>query len=122
MVVGATLILLVHFGNSRVFLQMRPSRWKIDERWASARQLIDDIPAKAPVAAQVDLVAHVPVRPIRYMIPKGLAKADYVLFDTEGNAWPLGRDENLLLLRELRASGEWADLAARDGFVLLKRE
>jgi hypothetical protein len=118
---ATTLVLLVNLGNSRIFKQLNPAYWRIDPRFQVAEEMISRIPREAPVAAQVDLVSHVPVRAGRFLVPYGIAEADYLLFDLEGNGYPLTRQENIALEVSLRESGAWTVLQAADGFVLMRR-
>jgi uncharacterized membrane protein len=119
--VATTLVLLINLGNSRIFKQLNPAYWRIDPRFQIASEMISSIPREAPVAAQVDLVSHVPVRAGRFLIPYGIAEADYLLFDLAGNGYPLTRQENTELVASLRESGAWSVLQEVDGFVLMRR-
>ncbi len=118
---ATTLVLLVNLGNSRIFKQLHPAYWRIAPRFQVAKEMISRIPREAPVAAQVDLVSHVPVRAGRFLVPYGIAEADYLLFDLGGNGYPLTRQENIALEASLRESGTWTVLQAADGFVLMRR-
>ncbi|MEZ4650723.1 MAG: DUF2079 domain-containing protein [Candidatus Eisenbacteria bacterium] len=117
----SALLLLTVLGNSRVFKLMNPEEWRIDPRYRAAEEMIDRLPRTAPVAAQVDLQSHVPAREWRELIPRGIPRAEYLLFDTAGSSWPLSRDENLALVDSLRAASGWTVLDDREGFVLLQR-
>lgn len=79
------------------------------------------MPPQAPVAAQADLLAHFPVRPFRVIIPEGLTRARFALFDLQGNSWPLGASVNEELARSLVADGSWELQAEQEGFLLLRR-
>jgi uncharacterized membrane protein len=116
------LALLVNLGNSRLFLQLNPNFWHIDPRFQTATQLIGQVPPDASVAAQVDLKPHFSVRPHRYLIPSRLQEVEYLLFDTQGNTWPLSKSENARLLEDLRISGQWDVMEEKSGFVLMRKE
>ncbi len=117
----ALAMLLVNFGNSRIFKQSNPANWRIDRRFETAQQLIKQVPKTAAVSSQVDLQSHFPVRADRYLIPDGIDQARYLLFDTQGNSWLLSKRENAALLDSLKRSSEWEVLAEKDGFVLMRR-
>ena len=121
LLVATTLILLVNLGNSRIFKQLNPAYWRVDPRFQVAEEMIESIPGQAPVAAQVDLVSHVPVRAGRFLLPYGIDEADYLLFDLAGSGYPLSRPENVALATSLRESGSWTVLQEKDGFVLMRR-
>jgi hypothetical protein len=115
------LLALVNLANSRLAVQLQPGYWRSDPRWRTAHELLAAIPADAPVAAQVDLVSHLPVRQARWCLPWGVAEARWVLFDLEGNAWPLDLEQNRARARDLAASADWTVRDERDGFLLLER-
>jgi len=117
--VVATTVLIINIGNSAVFKQMKSNYWEIHPRVRTAQQLIDSIPKSEPVSVQVDLQSHIPVRLERYLIPNGIDRAHYLLFDSQGNTWPLSKDQNNRLLDSLRNSKGWEILAEKDGFVLM---
>jgi uncharacterized membrane protein len=115
------LMLVAHAGNSRLFRQLDPHAWRVKSRWRSAESLIAGLPRQGFVSAQSDLVAHLPVTLERRYLPEGLGRAGHLLFDTLGYTWPLSPAEDRALLERVRASGDWATVAERDGFVLLRR-
>lgn len=117
----ATGVFLVNFGNSRIFKQLRPSEWRVDERFRTAETLIEMIPQDDPVSAQVDLMSHVPVRWERYLLPRGIGRSNYVMFDLEGNSWPLSGAENRQGYERLAESADWNIVEEKDGFALLRR-
>lgn len=118
----AALVLLVHFGNSRIFKQLRPTSWRIEPRFQTAERMIERIPTSAPVAAQVDLQSHLPVRAERHLIRREIGSVDYLLFDVEGNPWPLSKESNARLADSLRCAPEWKVLEETGGFLLMRRQ
>ncbi len=113
--------LLVSLGNSSLSKHVQPAYWNVAARTRTARHLIAAIPRQASVSAQVSLVSHLPVRTERYLLPRGIDRAAYLLFDTQTQPWPLTPRENEALLDSLRQTGAWVTQAERDGFVLLRR-
>ena len=114
-------VLAVQLGNSRLFQQLSPGAFRGHARTAVARALIGRIPRGSPVSAQVNLVSYVPVASDRRYLPDGLDRAAYAVFDTLGFQWPLGAERNRELLAGLEGAPGWERVAARDGFVLLRR-
>ncbi|HEY6866106.1 MAG TPA: DUF2079 domain-containing protein [Candidatus Eisenbacteria bacterium] len=116
----ACAVLAVQLGNTRLVQQLSPGAFRGHARAAVARDLIGLIPRGAPVSAQINLVSYLPVESDRRYLPEGLDRAAYALFDTLGYQWPLGPERNRALLAGLEAPA-WEQIAARDGFVLLRR-
>lgn len=117
----AVAICLLHLANSRVSRWLDPAAWAREPRAEAARALIRTLPSDAPVAAQVHLQAHIPVREVRGLVPRDTAAADYLLLDRRGNPWPFtpqGRDS---LQAALLADPGWTLREERDGFLLLQR-
>lgn len=90
---------------------------------ALANSLLPLIPPDASVSAQSDLVPHLSERRAVYLFPDHAATADYVLLDVTGNLFPLqntpaGYDATLL---KTLNDGQHHIVAARDGYLLLKR-
>jgi uncharacterized membrane protein len=117
----AAALFAVELGNSRVFKQSRPAYWRTARRQATVERFVARIPPDAAVSAQVDLVAHVPVRADRHLIPAGLARSEFVFFDLQGNTWPLSPGENRALFDSLAASPGWRLVIEGDGLELLHR-
>lgn len=116
------LILFVNLGNSRIFKQVNPSWWTVNERWETAERIISQIPPGVPVSVQCDLRQHVPVRYERYMLPNNIEKVSYVMFDLEGNSYPITKDENMQIASELKSSGKWEIVEDTSGFLLMKKK
>jgi uncharacterized membrane protein len=115
------LMLVAHIGNSRLYRQLDPQAWRREPRLTTAEAMIRAMPARGVVSAQANLVAHLPVTLERLELPRGMERADLLLFDTRGYTWPLSPEENRALLGRLRQDRSWKVAEERDGYVLLRR-
>ncbi|MBF6589687.1 MAG: DUF2079 domain-containing protein [Ktedonobacterales bacterium] len=81
------------------------------------------IPPDASVSAQSDLVPHVSQRRAIYLFPYQEHEAQYLFLDVTGNLYPQLPSSTRYAqgIRELLASGQYTIVAARDGYLLLKR-
>jgi uncharacterized membrane protein len=87
-----------------------------------ANSLIQLIPPDASVSAQSDLVPHLSHRRQMYLFPYGEHEAQYVFLDVTGNTYPQGDPSAYVSgVQALLASGQFGLVAARDGYLLLKR-
>ncbi|HKB48179.1 MAG TPA: DUF2079 domain-containing protein, partial [Ktedonobacterales bacterium] len=87
------------------------------------RQVMAQIPPGASVSAQSMLVPHLSERPLVYQFPSGVEHADYILLDAaSGSFYPFASPADYLsATRTLLASCAFDLLAARDGYLLLRR-
>lgn len=88
---------------------------------ALAQQFIDMIPPSASVSAQSHLVPHISQRQHIYLFPDNRANADYIFLDVTGNTFPLLADQYISAVKQVLLSGQYGIVAARDGYLLLKR-
>ena len=88
-----------------------------------ANSFLPLIPPDASVSAQSDLVPHISHRRYIYLYPYMSEQADYVFLDVTGNLYPLGDQPQIYFqgVVNLLQSGEYHVVAARDGYLLLKR-
>jgi uncharacterized membrane protein len=115
------LLVVVNVTNSRLFKQLHPGYWEVEERHRTVSRLLKDIPADAPVSAQIHLLPHLPARAYKDVLPWGLERSAYLLFDTRGVTWPMTPERNAALLDSLRAAGSWEVMAEAEGYVFLAR-
>lgn len=82
-----------------------------------------DIPPSASVSAQSTLAPHVSQRQDVYQFPSGDQAADYVFLDvTTGNYYPFTSPADYVAaVKQVIGSGEYAIVAADDGYLLLRR-
>lgn len=88
-----------------------------------ANSFLPLIPPEASVSAQSDLVPHVSHRRYIYMYPYRAAQSDYVFLDVTGNLYPyVTRPQQYFAsVSALLESGQFHVVAARDGYLLLKK-
>lgn len=122
LIVLPALLLLVHLGNSRVFKQLFYKQWQIPERYkTTAMRIIDEIPVNVPISAQVSLVPHVPLHPLRSCFPFNLDATEYIFLDEKGNKWPLQETDYRRIVDSLKSSSDWNIIVEKDNFDFLKR-
>jgi hypothetical protein len=62
-------------------------RWWPDASDRAAHQVIARVPPTGAVSAQDPYVAHVSLRPLVFVFPMGIAKADYLILNTASYPW-----------------------------------
>ncbi|OGO06161.1 MAG: hypothetical protein A2Y60_06155 [Chloroflexi bacterium RBG_13_54_9] len=85
-----------------------------------ASRFIEMIPARAGVSANSTLNPHVSQREKLYLFPD-IEGADYIFLDVTATPHPIDVPSLEWRVRELLQGGEWGVVAARDGYLLLKR-
>jgi uncharacterized membrane protein len=85
-----------------------------------AAELIALVPQKAIVSAQSRLNPHLSQREKIYMFPR-VEDAEYVFFDVTADSWPIHPNDQWRLYRSLVGEEGFGVLAAREGYVLLRR-
>ncbi|HJX39238.1 MAG TPA: DUF2079 domain-containing protein [Anaerolineae bacterium] len=85
-----------------------------------ASELIAMVPQDSAVSAQSKLNPHLSQRETIYMFPK-VEDAEYVLFDVTADSWPIHPNDQWRLYRSLVDEEGFGVLAAKDGYVLLRR-
>lgn len=85
-----------------------------------AGELIAMVPQDSIVSAQSKLNPHLSQRERIYMFPK-VEDAEYVLFDVTADSWPIHPNDQWRLYRSLVDEQRFGVLAAKDGYVLLRR-
>ena len=85
-----------------------------------AQELMALIPPDAALSTQSGLYPHLAHRQKAYFFP-AVNDAEYVLLDVTGPSFPITLEEVYATADRLLNSGEYAVLAARDGYLLLKR-
>lgn len=88
-----------------------------------ANELLPLIPPAASVSAQSDLLPHLAERRYVYLYPYDAQAVDYVFLDVTGNLYPQLADPATYFagVQALLQSGRYGVVAARDGYLLLKR-
>jgi len=69
---------------------------KLEHR--QAFEVMAQVPAEAAVSAQDPYVAHLALRPLVFVFPVGIEKADYLLLNT--TSYPWRKDPHVIMKRE----------------------
>ncbi len=87
-----------------------------------AERFIQMIPANASVSAQSELAPHLSQRRFIYQFPFNDTRADYVFLDITAGPYPYYTpDDYFAELRRVLTSDRYSVVAARDGYLLLRR-
>ena len=78
------------------------------------------IPEKAKLSTQVDLLPHLAHREKVYLFPE-ILDAEYVLIDTKGNVWPCSYEDYRKHVNKLMSNRKFKKVAEKDGYYLFKR-
>ncbi len=118
----ATLVLLFTLRSYvvSVFLPLADHPPVVTAHDELASKFIEMIPARAGVSAGSSLNPHVSQRERLYLFPD-VAGADYIFLDVTATPHPIDVPSLEWRVRELLQGGEWGVVAARDGYLLLKR-
>jgi uncharacterized membrane protein len=86
-------------------------------------EVLKQIPREASVAAQVDLVPHLPKRQRIYMLDQTSRNLDveYVVFDKKGNKWPMSVSEYEELFSSFSNNKKYRLIFEKDGYALFRR-
>lgn len=85
-----------------------------------ASELVAMVPQEAIVSAQSRLNPHLSQREKIYMFPR-VEDAEYVFFDVTADSWPIHPNDQWRLFESLVTEEGFGVLAAKDGYVLLRR-
>ncbi len=85
-----------------------------------ANELIALVPQDAVVSAQSRLNPHLSQRERIYLFPR-VDDAEYVFFDVTADSWPIHPNDQWRLFESLVTEEGFGVLAAKDGYVLLRR-
>jgi uncharacterized membrane protein len=85
-----------------------------------AQELMALIPPDAALSTQSGLYPHLAHRERAYFFP-AVNDAEYVFLDVAGPSFPITLEEVRVTAERLLRSGEFSVLAAREGYLLLKR-
>lgn len=91
--VMASLVLASNIVNNLSYERAVP---KLEHR--QAFEVMAQVPAEAAVSAQDPYVAHLALRPLVFVFPVGIEKADYLLLNT--TSYPWRKDPNVIMKRE----------------------
>ena len=120
-------VLVVGLGRqaTRIYQQLTVRRiWPVVTAHDTlGERIAAQIPAGASVSAQSTLAPHVSQRQDIYQFPSGDQTADYVFLDvTTGNYYPFTSPADYVAaVKRVIGSGEYAIVAANDGYLLLRR-
>jgi uncharacterized membrane protein len=85
-----------------------------------AEEFVSLVPEDAIVSAQSRLNPHVSQREKIYMFPR-VEDAEYVFFDVTADSWPIHPNDQWRLFQSLVTGEGFGVLAAKDGYILLRR-
>ncbi len=89
---------------------------------ALAQSFLQRIPPMASVSAQSSLVPHISHRAKIYLFPYAATTADYIFLDVTSDLYPFVNSlDYIRAAKDLLLDGSHAIVAARDGYLLLKR-
>ncbi|HEY6287466.1 MAG TPA: DUF2079 domain-containing protein [Ktedonobacteraceae bacterium] len=88
---------------------------------ALAQRFVDMIPASASVSAQSSLVPHLSERNSIYLFPYQDNQAQYIFLDITSVTYPYGINPYTTEVKKILLSGNYAVVAAQDGYLLLKK-
>jgi uncharacterized membrane protein len=91
--VMASLVLASNIVNNLSYERAVP---KLEHR--QAFEVMAQVPAEAAVSAQDPYVAHLALRPLVFVFPVGIEKADYLLLNT--TSYPWRKDPHVIMKRE----------------------
>lgn len=91
--VMASLVLASNIVNNLSYERAVP---KLEHR--QAFEVMAQVPAEAAVSAQDPYVAHLALRPLVFVFPVGIEKADYLLLNT--SSYPWRKDPHVIMKRE----------------------
>ena len=91
--VMASLVLASNIVNNLSYERAVP---KLEHR--QAFEVMAQVPAEAALSAQDPYVAHLALRPLVFVFPVGLEKADYLLLNT--SSYPWRKDPHVIMMRE----------------------
>ncbi|HAL61380.1 MAG TPA: hypothetical protein DCP08_03125, partial [Chloroflexi bacterium] len=98
------------------------TRFVVTERAVQGHRLFQQIPARASLSAQSNLVPHLSHREAIYLFPNPqTAKAEYIILDTQGEKYPLSADQYEEFLNTLLSSPQYDLVSEIQGFLLFRR-
>ena len=98
-------------------------KWPVQQAHNDVAQpIINMIPPTASVSAQSNLIPHISHRSHIYQFPYGDTVADYIFLDTTSDITPFyGSNDYIKEAKNVLIGGKYGIVAARDGYLLLKR-
>jgi uncharacterized membrane protein len=112
--------LLYHRGRGFTPLGGNFSLPQVTDHDRLAGELIALVPQEAVVSAQSRLNPHLSQREKIYLFPR-VEDAEYVFFDVTADSWPIHPNDQRRLFASLVTEEGFGVLAAKDGYVLLRR-
>lgn len=111
-------LILIPLTQIPSLIHTRLSHWPWNGHAAQGRLFLARVPRDSSIAAQSVLVPHLSQREVIQVLPEK-GRAEYVLADTQGNPFPMTREEFLALVNMLPHS--YSLVAGEGGFSLWKR-
>ena len=121
---GLSLILLTvaivwHTLNGYSPLAKNAPQWEVTAHDKLGAQILQQIPADAPITSHLRLFSHLSNRHIAYVFPF-IHEAEYLFFDVTADTSPLHPNDYRGKILALLDAGDFGILDANDGYILLK--
>jgi len=118
----ALLVLVTSLSQFRtqVFLPISDHVPRITPHNRMAQSIMDLIPPDAAVSTSSTLNPHVSQRQRLYLFPD-IDYADYIFLDVTATPYPIDQASQWWRVQQLLDGDEWGIVAARDGYLLLRR-
>lgn len=114
------LLLLVNLPNSNFWRIIRPSRYSALKDYKQVKQLINQIPKDASVAALSAIIPHIPKRKNIHMLPE-MNEAEYILVHSGINLWPYKEGEFLNFLKRIEREKKYTCVFEKGKIKLFRK-
>jgi len=101
--------------------------YRVDKRWFVKDTHVEigsialsKISEGVSVSAQTNFLPHLSRHEKNYLFPN-INDAEYIIIDTKGNKWPLGKDEYFRKVREVQKNKTYNTIYSNDGIIVFKR-
>jgi len=112
--------MMANLANSSIWRIVQPARYKAIGTYSAVKELMNQIPPEASVAAQSALIPHLTKRRAIEMLP-AFNGDDYVLVHRGVNLWPYTRGEFDNFLKAVDTNDAYALIEQRGEARLYKR-
>jgi uncharacterized membrane protein len=117
----ALVMMMANLANSSIWRIVQPARYKAIATYSAVKELMNQIPPEASVAAQSALIPHLPKRRAIEMLP-AFNGDEYVLVHRGVNLWPYTKEEFDNFLKALDINNAYDLIGRRGEARLYKRK